>query len=107
MRNIKTIVVLLFVAALASLACSKGGTASLSQEEKYKLYYASTMTGDQAIKEDVIKRLGIGNGDSPIPNHQFFIAFIDWMKTDEGGKATQSINSPDAARDYLNQHLPK
>lgn len=107
MRNVKTIVALLCALALCDLACSKSGASSLPQEDKYKLYYASTMTGDEAAKKDVIQKLGIGNGESPLPDHEFFTSFIDWMKTDAGNRFTQSLHSPDEARDYLNKHLPK
>jgi hypothetical protein len=109
MRNIYAIVALICVVALGNLACSKSnGAASLPQEEKYKLYYASTMTGDKAFQKEVIKKLGIGSGDNPIPDHDFFIAFIDWMKTSEGTKAMQEVPfPPEEARDYVNKRLPK
>jgi hypothetical protein len=108
MRNIYTISILICAVAVSNLACGKNSGASLSQEEKYKLYYASTMTGDKAFQKEVIKKLGVGNGDNPIPDHDFYIAFIDWMKTPEGAKALQEIPiSPEGSRDYVNKHLPK
>ena len=60
MRNIYTIVVLICVVALSSLAFGKDSGASLTQEEKYKIYYASTMTHDKAFQKDVIKRFRSG-----------------------------------------------
>ena len=109
MRHARTIFVLIVAIALGNLACGKSNSAaSMSKEDKYKIYYASTMTGDKAFQKEVIKKLGIGNGDSPIPDHEFFIAFIDWMKTDEGTKALQEVPlKPEEARDYVNKHLPK
>lgn len=107
MRKIHALSLLLFVIALANLACSKSGAASLSQEDKYKLYYASFMTNDKEAMKDVVKRLGIGSGESSIPEHEFYIAFIDWMKTDAGSKFTQSIHSPDEARAYLSKNMPR
>ena len=109
MRHARTIFVLIIAIALGNLACGKtNSAASMSKEDKYKIYYASTVAGDNEFKKDVIKRLGIGDGSSPIPDHEFFIAFIDWMKTDEGTKALQEVPlKPEEARDYVNKHLPK
>ena len=107
MRRIYALAVLLLVVTVGNLACSKSNSAaSLSQEEKYKLYYAATLTGEQSLKKDVIKRLGVGSGESPIPDHDFFTAFIDWDKTDAAMKFKDEINSPEKARDYVNKHLP-
>jgi hypothetical protein len=107
MRKIYAISLLLFVVMLGNLACSKSGAASLSQEDKYKLYYASFIAGDKEASKDVIKKLGIGDGNSTIPDHDFYIAFIDWMKTNAGSRFTQSITSPEAGRDYLSKNMPK
>ena len=109
MRNIRPMVVLVLAIALGILACGKSNSAvSMSKEDKYKIYYASTITGDKAFQQDVIKKLGIGDGDNPIPDHDFYIAFIDWMKTSDGTKSMPEIPiSPEEARDYVNKHLPK
>ena len=109
MRHTRTIFLLLAAIALVNLACGKSNSAaSMPKEEKYKIYYASTVAGDNEFKKDVIKRLGVGDGSSPIPDHEFFIAFIDWMKTDEGNKALAEVPfNPKDARDYVNKHLPK
>jgi hypothetical protein len=107
MRKNYAISLLLLVMTIINLACNKSGAASLSQEDKYKLYYAAFMTSDKETMKDVIKRVGIGNGDSSIPDHEFYISFIDWMKTDTGIKFMQSLRSPDEARDYLKKNMPK
>ena len=107
MRKIYAISLLLLIMMIANLACNKSGAASLSQEDKFKLYYAAFMTSDKETMEDAIKRLGIGTGDSSIPDHEFYIAFIDWMKTDAGTKFTESLHTPDDARDYLSKNMPK
>lgn len=108
MRHTRTIFVLLAAIALCNFACKSNAAASLSKEEKYKLYYASTVTTDKEFQKEVIKKLGVGDGNSPIPDHEFFTAFIDWMKTDAGAKALQEVPSkPEDARDYVNKHLPK
>jgi hypothetical protein len=108
MSHARTIFVLIVAIALGNLACKSNSAASMSKEDKYKLYYASTMTGDKAFQKEVIKKLGIGNGDNPIPDHEFYIAFIDWMKTPEGAKGLQEIPiAPEEARDYVNKRLPK
>lgn len=107
MRKIYAISLLLLLMMIAQLACHKSGAASLSQDDKFKLYYAAFMTGDKETMKDTIKRLGIGTGESSIPGHEFYIAFIDWMKTDAGNKFTGSLHSPDEARDYLSKNMPK
>jgi hypothetical protein len=107
MRKNYAISFLLLIMMIAHLACNKSGAAALSQEDKFKLYYAAFMTGDKETMKDAIKRLGIGTGENSIPDHEFYIAFIDWMKTDAGAKFTGSIHSPDDARDYLSKNMPK
>ena len=108
MRHTRNIFVLLAAIALFNLACKSNAAASLPKEEKYKIYFASTRTDDKEFQKDVIKRLGVGDGTSNIPDHEFFIAFIDWMKTDEGNKALAEVPlKPEDARDYVNKHLPK
>jgi hypothetical protein len=108
MRHARTIFVLIVAIALGNVACKSNSAASMSKEDKYKLYYASTMTNDKEFQKEVIKKLGVGNGDNPIPDHEFYIAFIDWMKTSDGTKALQEIPiAPEEARDYVNKHLPK
>ncbi|MDQ3821369.1 MAG: hypothetical protein M3362_27325 [Acidobacteriota bacterium] len=108
MRHTRTIFVLLAAVALSNFACKSNAAASLPKEEKYKLYFASTMTNDKEFQKEVIKKLGVGDGSSSIPDHEFFIAFIDWMKTDDGKKALAEIPSkPEEARDYVNKNLPK
>ena len=108
MRHARTIFVLIVAIALGNLACKSNSAASMSKEDKYKIYYASTMTGDKAFQKEVIKRLGIGDGSSPIPDHGFITAFSDWMQTSEGEKALREVPiSPEEARDYVNKRLPK
>ena len=109
MRNIYASALLLLAMTLGNLACSRSNSApSISQEDRYKIYYAANRTGDKEFQKEVIKRLGIGNGDQSIPDHNFYTAFIDWMKTSEGEKSIQEIPiSPEEARDYVNKHLPK
>lgn len=108
MRHARTISVLLAAVALFNFACKSNAAASLAKEEKYKLYFASTITNDKEFQKEVIKKLGVGDGSSPIPDHEFFIAFIDWMKTDDGKKALAEVPSkPEEARDYVNKNLPK
>ncbi|PYS53203.1 MAG: hypothetical protein DMF68_00175 [Acidobacteria bacterium] len=108
MKYSRAIFLLLGAIALCNFACKSNAAASLPKEEKYKLYFASTMTNDKEFQKDVIKKLGVGDGSSNIPDHEFFIAFIDWMKTDEGNKALAEVPSkPEEARDYVNKHLPK
>jgi hypothetical protein len=109
MRRSSSVLFLIVVIALGHLACSKSNSAaSLSKEDKYKLFYAASQTNDDNLKKQVIKKLGIGDGESTFPDHEFFVAFIDWwMKTDDGNKFSNQINTPEKARDYLDKNLPK
>jgi len=108
MRRSHIIALLMVFITLGNLACSKSNSAaSLSEVDKYKLYDAATTINDKEQIKQVIKKLGIGNGESTIPDHEFFVKFIDWKGTDESRQFGLEVLTPDKARDYLDKHLPK
>lgn len=77
MRRAHIIAVLIAAIALINLACSKSdGAASLSKEDKYKLFYAAAQTNDDNLKKQVIKKLGIGDGETSFPDHEFYTALL-------------------------------
>jgi hypothetical protein len=106
MRKLYAVSLLLIAVTLGNLACKSNSAAALSKEDKYKIYFASTMTNDKEFQKEVIKKLGVGHGDSTIPDHEFFVAFIDWMERGESDKLRDEVGSPEKARAYVNKQLP-
>jgi hypothetical protein len=120
MRHIISIVAVASIVLIGNLACSRNqpksesqspasgaskGLASMSAEDKYKLYYAATVTNDKALQKEVVKKLGVADADgSAIPVHEFYIAFIDWKMKDQS--FGNEVFTPEQAREYVNKHMP-
>lgn len=79
---------------------------SLSEDEKHKLYYAANVTADIELIRRVNVRLGLMDDDfTPGEKYQEFARqHITWAG--ENYEFVLSINTPEKARAYVNEHLP-
>ena len=81
-------------------------SSSMSDDDKHKLYQAATMTGDQELIRRVSVKIGLMDDDfTPGANIKHFVA----AHVDLGGSQPdfiQSINTPEKARDYVNENFP-
>jgi hypothetical protein len=84
---------------------SNSSSSSLSDDDKHKLYYAAGVTGDLELIRRVSVKIGIMDEDfTPGQNYDEFVR-------DSGPWAMRntdfvlSINTPEKARAYLNEHL--
>ena len=86
---------------------SSASTSTMSEDEKHKLYQAATMTGDEELTRRVSVKVGLMNEDyTPGADYKNFIAqHIGWAihNTD----FIRSINTPERARAYVNEHFPE
>jgi hypothetical protein len=109
MKFKSTIIALLIGLSLIGAACSKSGggsAANMSDDDKYKLIYASVLTQDPTIIADVIRKLGFVNSDGT-PNDSY-------KKFMEGGRDwgmknmtfAQEVNTPEKAKEYVKSHMP-
>ena len=74
----------------------------MSEDDKHKLYQAVGMTRDTALTMRVIRKIGLGDGSGD--DHQDFVkAHFTWaMKNLE---FIQSVNTPEKARAYVEEHI--
>ena len=85
---------------------SSTSTSSLSEDDKHKLYQAAAMSGDQDLILRVSVKIGLMQEDNtPNPNYQTFLGeHVSWALRNRD--FIVSLNTPDKARDYVNQNLP-
>ena len=85
---------------------SSTSTSSISEDDKHKLYQAAAMTGDQDLIMRVSVKIGLMQEDyTPTSDYQSFLgAHVSWALRNRD--FIVSLNTPDKARDYVNQNLP-
>ena len=85
---------------------SSTSASSLSDDDKHKLYQAAAMTGDADTMHRVMVKLGLLQDDSiPTSDYQTFIAeHVGWAIRNRD--FIVSLDTPDKARDYVNENLP-
>ena len=79
---------------------------SMSDDDKHKLYQAAMMTGDPELLQRVSVKLGLMEDDyTPGSDYNSFVAaHVPWAI--RNGAFIQSLDSPEKARDYVNQNIP-
>jgi len=86
---------------------SSTSTSSMSEDDKHRLYHAALQTGDQELMRRVSIKLDLMDSDyTPGPNYQAFVdAHVSWVVRNIDFIGT--INSPERARAYVNEHFPE
>jgi|SRR6185369_16363701 hypothetical protein len=95
-------------ASNSSNSSSSSSDSSMSDDDKHKLYQAASMTGEGELLRRVCVKLGLTNDDfTPAgDNYEKFVAeHVGWVMRNTG--FIQSINSPEKARAYVNEHFPE
>ena len=84
---------------------SSSSASSMSDDDKHKLYQAAGMTGDAELIRRVSIKIGLMDEDyTPGDNYQSFVSeHVDWALRNTD--FINSINTPEKARAYLNQHM--
>jgi hypothetical protein len=74
----------------------------MTTDDKHRLYQAAGMTKDRVLMLRVFNKIGLGDGTGD--DHQQFIKdhFAWAMKNLE---FVQSINTPEKARAYIDEHI--
>jgi hypothetical protein len=90
----------------SSNSSSSTAADSLSEDEKHKLYYAANATGDIELIRRVNVKLGLMDEDfTPGEKYQDFAReHISWAGRNY--EWVLSVNTPEKARAYVNEHLP-
>jgi hypothetical protein len=86
---------------------STSSVSSLSDDDKHKLFQAASMTGDGELVRRVLVKIGLMNDDfTPGDKYSSFMGeHIAWGARNYD--FIQSINTPEKARAYVNEHFPE
>jgi hypothetical protein len=86
---------------------SSTSASSMSDDDKHKLYQAAMQTGDQELIRRVSVKLGLTNEDyTPGAEYQKFLSeHVEWVMRNTDFLGT--INTPEKARAYVNEHFPQ
>ena len=79
----------------------------MSDDDKHRLYQAAAQTGDQELIRRVSVKLGLMDEDfTPGATYQQFLSeHVEWVLRNTAFIGT--INSPEKARAYVNEHFPE
>src|SRR6185436_4472337 len=90
-----------------SSSSSSTSASSLSDDDKHRLYQAAAQTGDQELIRRVSVKIGLTDEDyTPGAEYQKFLSeHVEWVMRNTEFIGT--INSPDKARAYVNEHFPE
>ena len=88
-----------------SNSSSSSSASSMSDDDKHKLYQAAGTTGDAELIRRVSVKIGLMEEDfTPGDNYSAFIsAHLEWATRNTA--FIQSINTPEKARAYINEHM--
>jgi hypothetical protein len=77
----------------------------MTDDDKYKLFFAASKTGDQKLIVAAYQKIGIVDQNSmPTSDYKTFLGgSIAWAFKNTA--FIQSINTPDKAREYVNAHM--
>jgi hypothetical protein len=90
-----------------SNSSSATSAASMTDDDKHKLFQAASMTGDGELVRRVLVKIGLMNEDyTPGDKYSGFMGeHISWGARNY--EFIQSINTPEKARAYVNDHFPE
>ena len=90
-----------------STSPSSTSASSMSDDDKHKLYQAAMQTGDQELIRRVSIKIGVMDEDyTPGADYQKFISeHVEWVMRNTDFIGT--VNSPEKARAYVNDHFPE
>ncbi len=86
---------------------SSTSASSMSDDDKHRLYQAAAQTGDQELIRRVSIKIGLmGENYTPGADYQKFLSeHVEWVMRNTDFIGT--INSPEKARAYVNEHFPE
>src|SRR5689334_7391984 len=90
-----------------SNSSSSNDVSSMSDDDKHKLYFAAGMTGEGEVVRRVGVKLGLMDDDfTPGPAYEKFVQdHVGWVL--RNGDFVRTINTPEKARAYVNEHFPE
>jgi hypothetical protein len=84
---------------------SSSSSGAMSEDDKYRLFYAATKTGDRALMTQAAQKIGILDASGrPTSDYQSFLRnSITWAFKDS--EFTKTVDTPEKARAYVMAHL--
>ena len=84
---------------------SRSSSSAMSEDDRYRLFFAASKTGDQKLILQAYQRIGLFDQNGrPTPGYQEFIRnSVAWAFKDTD--FIQSISTPEKAREYVMAHL--
>ena len=84
---------------------SSTSDSTMSKDDRHKLYYAAGLTGDSELIRRVLVKINVLNEDFTMGDK--YQAFVDEQATwvINNMDFIQSINTPEQARAYVNEHI--
>lgn len=91
----------------ANSSNSNSLASSLSEDDKHKLFQAAAMSGDSDLAQRTNVKIGLLNEDlTPTGDYQSFLgAHVTWAF--RNSDFIRSINTPEKAKAYVDEHLPQ
>lgn len=89
----------------ATSSNSAAGSTAMTEEEKYRLFYAAAQTKDTAIQMQVSKKIGLLDASGkPTPYYRTFLTgSIAWAQRDTA--FAQQYNTPEKAKQYVQKYV--
>ena len=86
---------------------SSTSASSMSDDDKHRLYQAAAQTADQELVRRVSIKIGLMDEDyTPGAEYQKFLSdHVEWVMKNTDFIGT--INTPEKARAYVNEHFPE
>jgi hypothetical protein len=86
---------------------SSSSATGMSDDEKHRLYQAASMSGDPELLRRVSVKLGLMNPDFTTGDQylSFIRDHVGWAL--RNGDFIQSLNTPEKAVAYVNEHFPE
>lgn len=91
----------------SSNSSSSSSASSLSNDDQHRLFHAASVTADAELIRRVNVKLGLLNEDFTAGDklQEFTIEHVGWVARNY--QWIMTINTPEKARDYINEHLPQ
>ena len=81
---------------------SSSSSSSLSSDERHRLFQAAGMTKDAELIQRVLTKIGLGTGTGA-DQEEFVREHFAWALNNQ--EFLESINSPEKARAYVEEHI--
>lgn len=105
-------IIILLALSLVVVSCGRGwAKESLTEDEKHRLYAAALAVSDSPLDSEIFKRVCrrieiFDAGGNPNDKYiKFVSAHVDWATKPQTALFRNQIDTPEKARQYIDEHL--